>query len=145
MAEPVQNYKSHARFLPLYHFIVSPIFLINAIVEIKRLFGTPTLAQVWTTVLALGMAGFVVVARTMVLTVQNRVIRLEMRLRLREVLPADLQGKINDLRPGQLIGLRFASDAELPGLVRKVLAGELTTGRAIKQAVTDWQPDFLRA
>jgi hypothetical protein len=145
MADPVQNYKNHARFFPLYHFVVSPIFLINAIVEIKRLLATPTGAQAWSAALAVGMVCFVLAARTMALTVQNRVIRLEMRLRLREVLPADLQGKINDLRPGQLIGLRFASDAELPGLVRKVLAGELTSGRDIKQAVTDWQPDFLRA
>jgi hypothetical protein len=145
MAEPVQNYKNHARFYPLYHFVAAPIFLILAIVEIKRLFSNPTGAQAWSATLAIGMVCFVLAARTMALTVQNRVIRLEMRLRLREVLPADLQGKINDLRPSQLIGLRFASDAELPGLVRKVLAGELATGRAIKQAITDWQPDFLRA
>jgi hypothetical protein len=72
------------------------------------------------------------------------VIRLEMRLRLREVLPADLQARIPELTPPQLIGLRFASDAELPELVRRVLTGSLENPRDIKKAVTHWQGDYLR-
>jgi len=81
----------------------------------------------------------------MALKVQDRVIRLEMRLRLSEVLPADLKGRIPELTTRQLVGLRFASDAELPDLVRRVLAGSLANPTDIKKAVAHWQGDYLRA
>jgi hypothetical protein len=83
--------------------------------------------------------------RVQVLTVQDRVIRLEMRLRLRSALPADLQSHIGDLSHKQLIALRFAGDAELPALVREVLAGTLKTQKEIKARVREWQADYLRA
>jgi hypothetical protein len=105
----------------------------------------PSLRTLWETVLAAGLVATLTIARLMVLTVQDRVIRLEMRLRLREVLPADLQASIPELTARQLIGLRFASDAELPGLVRRVLAGSLTTTTEIKKAVEHWRGDYLRA
>jgi len=94
---------------------------------------------------AAGLVGGLTAARLMALTVQDRVIRLEMRLRLREVLPADLQARIPELTPRQLIGLRFASDAELPQLMRQVLAGSLGNTTEIKKAITQWQGDYLRA
>ena len=83
--------------------------------------------------------------RLMALTVQDRVIRLEMRLRMARVLPADLQSKILSLTPHQLVALRFAGDEELPDLTREVLAGTLATQKAIKMKVKNWQGDFLRA
>ena len=83
-------------------------------------------------------------ARVMAVTVQDRVIRLEMRHRLKDTLPVDLHGRINDLTPRQLVALRFASDDEMPALVREVLAGNLTTQKAIKQRVKNWQGDYLR-
>ena len=67
-----------------------------------------------------------------------------MRLRMRELLLPDLQGRIADLTPEHLIGLRFAGDAELPELVRQTLGGTLTTTKSIKQAVKNWQADNLR-
>ena len=76
---------------------------------------------------------------------QDRVIRLEMRLRLTAVLPDDLRAHILSLTPSQLVGLRFASDAELPDLVRQVLSGKLADQKAIKKAVAHWQADHLRA
>ena len=79
------------------------------------------------------------------MTVQDRVIRLEMRLRLVELLPADLKPRIPDFTVAQLISMRFASDAELPALARKVLDDKLTDRKAIKQLVKDWQADNLRA
>jgi hypothetical protein len=82
--------------------------------------------------------------RTTALRVQDRLIRLETRLRLQQVLPADLQGQIDSLTVGQLVALRFASDAELPELTRRVLADKLTDRTAIKKQVTDWQGDTLR-
>ena len=84
-------------------------------------------------------------ARVMVLTVQDRLIRLEMRLRLRELLPADMHGRIRDLTHRQLVAMRFASDAELPELTREVLAGKLATAKEIKLRVRQWEPDWLRA
>jgi len=81
----------------------------------------------------------------MALTVQDRLIRLEMRLRLRQLLPPDLQPRINDLTHRQLVAMRFASDAELAELVREVLAGKLTTPKDIKLRVKNWQADWLRA
>ena len=89
--------------------------------------------------------GTATVARLMALTVQDRVIRLEMRIRLKEVLPADLRSRVGELTPAQLIGLRFASDAELPELVRQVLGGSLKTTKEIKKVVRNWQGDYLRA
>jgi hypothetical protein len=68
-----------------------------------------------------------------------------MRLRLQQLLPADLRSRIPEFTVGQLVSLRFAGDAELPDLARKVLQDKVTNRKAIKQLVRDWQPDFLRA
>ncbi len=84
-------------------------------------------------------------SRNSTLAVQNRLIRLEMRLRLAGLLPAELQSRIREFTLDQLISLRFASDAELPGLARKVLDDKMNDRKAIKQLVKDWQADWLRA
>ena len=75
---------------------------------------------------------------------QDRVIRLEMRLRMRDLLPADLQGRINQFTAAQMVGLRFAGDAELPALARKVLDENITTATPIKKLITNWQGDYHR-
>ena len=108
-------------------------------------FRAPSAATIWAFVFAIGVASGVLAARTMVLIVQNRVIRLEQRLRLVALLPDHLRGRIVELNLSQLIGLRFASDAELASLVERCLAGELKTGEEVKRAITSWQADFLRA
>jgi hypothetical protein len=77
--------------------------------------------------------------------VQDRVIRLEMRLRMREVCPPDLAARVREFTPAQLVALRFAGDAELPTLARKVLDEKLQDRKAIKSMVRDWQADNLRA
>ena len=81
----------------------------------------------------------------MALTVQDRLIRLEERLRYERVLPADLKARIGEFTVTQLIALRFASDAELPALARKVLDDKISERKAIKQMVKTWKPDYLRA
>jgi len=145
MAHAPQTYKNHTRLLPPYHFFVLPVLLLNLLEHLRLLWGAPTLGGVWTAVVALALLMLAVLSRVQVNTVQDRVIRLEMRLRLRELLPGDLQTRIHDLTPPQLVALRFASDAELPELVREVLAGKLSTKKAIKMRVRDWQGDYLRA
>ncbi|MEN9790992.1 MAG: hypothetical protein RLZZ63_650 [Gemmatimonadota bacterium] len=146
MAKTPQNYSNHAMMQPLWHYVAFPaatVFLAYAISMAARsgsivrgamlvLFGAGAVATVWA-------------SRTMALTLQNRIIRLEMQLRLKEVLTAPLAERAKALTLGQMIALRFASDAELPGLVERVLKGELTSKKEIKQAVKEWQADHLRA
>ena len=145
MSESGQTYANHLRWLPPLHFFVLPILLINFIVAAWSAVQAPSIATAFTGLVALALMLSIVLARVMANTVQDRVIRLEMRLRLRDVLPADLQSRIKDLTREQFVGLRFASDAELPDLVRRALAGELTTRKAIKLQVKHWQGDYLRA
>jgi len=145
MAERVQTYKNHPRLLPAYHFFVLPVLLLHVINQIRHIWVWPSLMTVWATVVALALLTLALYARVMALKVQDRVIRLEMRMRLAGLLPPDLQSRINDLTPQQLVALRFACDAELPGLVREVLGGQLKTPKEIKLRVKDWQGDFLRA
>jgi uncharacterized protein YacL len=142
--EQPQNYKNHTRIVPMFHIGVLGILVVNVLWAAYRLRGA-TGQAVMDLLLAISLLVLAVTVRSMVLRVQDRVIRLEMRLRLREVLTADLHGKIPALTPRQLIALRFASDAELPALVRDVLAGTLATSKDIKLRIKDWQGDFLRA
>ncbi|HTU32636.1 MAG TPA: DUF6526 family protein [Candidatus Acidoferrum sp.] len=140
-----QNFENHARFLPLFHFVVAPILLLNivwSIVCLVRYFSFDTVVSV---LVAVALFLLALTARLMALTVQDRVIRLEMRLRMQQVLPPELRARIPEFTVDQLISLRFAGDAELPSLAQKVLDGKLTDRKAIKALVREWQPDLLRA
>ena len=145
MSDTPQSFKNHGKIVPLFHGFAVPVSVLNAGWLVIRLVRSPS----WDTAIAALMGAALVVmffyARIFALTVQDRVIRLEMRLRLREVLPADLQPRIHELSRRQLVALRFAGDAELPALVRRVLDERLTEGRAIKALVREWQADHLRA
>ena len=143
MPQP-QTLKNHFRLLLPFHFFVLPVVLINVLNTIRHAYLAPSRSTAWTVVVAAALLTLGVLARTMTLTVQDRVIRLEMRHRLREVVPSDLHTRINELTPQQLVALRFAADDELPGLVREVLAGSLATQKAIKERVKNWQGDYLR-
>ena len=145
MAEQVQSYKKHARWLPAYHFFVLPVLLANTLNAIRHVWLLPTLGMIFQLIVAVALLMLGFLARVMTLTVQDRLIRLEMRLRLRGVLPPDLQPRINELTHRQLVAMRFASDAELTELMREVLEGKLATSNEIKQRVKNWQADWLRA
>ena len=145
MADSGQTYNSHVRWFPLFHFIVAPILLLNVIVRAYKLYRVPSRLDIWELVIAIALVALALAARVMALAVQDRVIRLEMRLRLRDTLPADLQARIPELTRDHLCALRFASDAELPALTRKILAGELKSRDDIKKSVSQWQGDYLRA
>jgi hypothetical protein len=145
MADQTQSYKNHARFLPPFHFFVMPVLLVNFLNSGRHLFQQMTLHNAWEVVFALGLLGLGLFSRVQALTVQDRVIRLEERLRLRQLLPADLHPHIDTLTHRQLVALRFASDQELADLVREVVAGQLATPKDIKLRVRNWRPDFLRA
>jgi Family of unknown function (DUF6526) len=146
MAE--QSFANHSKYVPGFHFLTLGILGINLIWSIFRLFvglpGVPVYDRVLNVAVAvaLGLLGWYL--RTFPLRAQDRVIRLEELLRLERLLPADLKPRIADLRTNQLIALRFASDAELPGLTREVLDGKLGGPTEIKQRIKSWRADHLR-
>ena len=144
MSQTEQNYKNHARWLPPFHFFVLPVLLVYVLNSLRHAVLSPSLSTAFALLVAAALLMLAFLARTQALKAQDRVIRLEMRLRLREVLPADLQGRIMELTPDHMIGLRFAGDAELPELVRQALGGTLATTKSVKEAVKDWQADHLR-
>lgn len=140
-----QNFQNHGKFVPGFHGGALVIFLFNFVWSIVRVIRHFSAESVVSLLLA---AGFVLVAfyaRMFSLTVQDRLIRLEMRLRLAQILPADLRSRIGEFTCGQLIALRFASDEEMPELARKVLQEKIQDRKAIKRMVRNWQADFLRA
>jgi len=142
-SEP-QTFANHARLVPGYHFLTFGLLLINIGWSIYRLVKLPSVDAAVTLGVAIALGSLFFYARTFPLAVQDRLIRLEERLRMTEVLPADLKPRITDFTPAQLIALRFASDNELPTLARRVLDEGLTDRRAIKRLITGWRADHLR-
>ncbi len=141
MAE--QSLKSHARFDPPYHFFVLPVLLLNFIVCIVHSYHQPGHFNQWLILMSIVLIVLALKVRTYALKVQDRVIRLEERLRLATLLTGPLAARIPELTEDQLIGLRYACDAEVPGLVEKTLQSNLKR-KDIKQAVQNWRPDFWR-
>ncbi len=144
MAEKMpQTYKNHARLDPPYHQVLLPVLAANLVFCIWNLVRHPGFVSAWLVVLTLAGGIAVVKIRTYALKAQDRVIRLEERLRLATVLPEAIRLRIRELTEEQLIALRFASDAELPALVEKTLAQNFSRVQ-IKEAITNWRPDYFR-
>ena len=139
-----QSFTNHARLVPGFHYGVIGALSLNFLWSMARLFRVPGLDTVVGVITAGGLLGLLFYARMFPLRAQDRIIRLEMSLRLASLLPADLRARAASLRPGQLVALRFASDAELPGLVRQVLDENLTDRREIKRRIREWQADHFR-
>ena len=141
-----QNYKNHTRFEPMFHFFVAPVLLINlivAIVVLIRRWPHHIWIHAWLLVMAIALFLLAGIARSYAVRVQDRVIRLEENLRYQRLLPAELLAATHSLTLGQIIALRFASDAELPALVQRTLSENLEP-KAIKQSITNWRADNLR-
>jgi Family of unknown function (DUF6526) len=144
MAEKVsQNLSNHTRFDPLFHFFILPVFFITFISTIVHLVRHPGLHSAWLVVFMLAAALAVTRMRTYAIKVQDRVIRLEERLRLAILLDGPMRGRITEFSESQLIGLRFASDAELPALAARTLSEKLSKAD-IKKAIVQWRPDYWR-
>ena len=144
--EKPQNLQNHTRLVPPFHMFVLPVLFLNAGWTIYHLMKAGiSFESVLGVLLAFALLTFALFARLFALTVQDRVIRLEMRLRLADILPVDLRPRIPEFNVGQLVSLRFAGDAELPAIARKVLDEKMNDRKAIKQMVKDWQGDYLRA
>lgn len=145
MAENVpQNYANHERYHPPFHFVLLPgalVLLVLSIVDVVRHYHQ---LNAWILLLIgilFPLAVFLL--RTNALRVQDRLIRLEERLRLQALLSAELSARIGELTESQLIALRFASDNELPGLVAKVLAANMAS-KDIKKTIVTWRADTFR-
>jgi len=145
MAEPAQNYQNHAKTVPLFHFVAFPLLFVNLLWAVWRATQAPGVDTIIGATTAVALVLVSLFARAFALRVQDRVIRLEMRLRLRELLPIGLHPRIVDFTPEQLVALRFASDAELPDLAQAVLRDHITSKKAIKLMIKDWNADHLRA
>jgi hypothetical protein len=140
-----QNFENHAKFVPAFHFFVAPVFLLNIVWSIVRLIRYFSFGAIVYLLVAVALFLLALTARIFALTVQDRVIRLEMRLRMQQGLPPDLRLRIPEFTLDQLVSLRFASDTELPELARKVLDEKLTDRKTVKKLIRNWQPDLLRA
>jgi hypothetical protein len=144
MTEP-QNADNHTRLIPGYHYVLFGILAVNFILRVIWAIRTPSFQNFWAIVMAVG---FVLVGwylRVFPLAVQDRVIRLEERMRLGRLLPPEMRPRLGEFTREQLVGLRFASDEELPALATRVLNEGITSKQAIKRLVTQWRADHLRA
>ena len=144
MAEQAQSFENHKRFLPIWHFFVIPILLINIFVFGWNAIKNPGLWSGWELLVSIAIFLGIGASRQMPLTAQDRLIRLEERTRLAALLPADLRGRENELTRSQYVALRFAPDEEVPDLLRRTLSGELKTANDIKRAIRNWRADHLR-
>lgn len=142
---PEQSAANHARMVPGFHYVTGLLAFGNLIWSAVHLARVPSAGHAQMVLIAVILLLLGWYARTFPLTVQNRVIRLEERLRMREVLPSDMHPKISSFTPEQLIAMRFASDAELADLARRVLAEDIHDTKAIKASIKQWRADHLRA
>ena len=141
-----QNFSNHAKVVPGFMFLVLPVLLLNLVQSaINWQAAHYSFAGLVGVLLAIALIRLAFFARTFALGVQDRVIRLEERLRYQQLLPEDLKSRIGDFTVNQLVALRFASDAELPALARKVLDGKMQDRKAIKQMIQNWKADYVRA
>ena len=143
MADKAQSYSNHAKYDPPFHFFVLPVLLINVLAVAYQLFRHPGILGAWILLLSLAFLVFAARTRSYATHLQDRVIRVEERLRLGAVLQEPLRSRIGELTDSQLVGLRFASDAELPALVQRALDERLSRSD-IKKAITNWRPDYSR-
>jgi hypothetical protein len=152
-----QNFSNHGKLVPAFHFFVIPVLVANVIwtiVSAFRIFAHPTastaislsvLAYLALSILvSIALLVMAFLARIFALGVQDRVIRLEEKIRYERLLPDDLKPRIGEFTINQVVALRFACDAELPALARKVLDAKISERKAIKQMVQNWRPDYQR-
>ena len=145
MSEPAQSFENHTKFVRGYHGLATALLVLPtlyfAFLVVRDSFS---LERVAFFLFCVGVIIAALYARLFPVGVQDRVIRLEERLRMEHVLPEDLRGRVSEFTAAQLIGLRFASDAELPDLARRVLDEGISDRSEIKKAVKDWRADHQR-
>jgi hypothetical protein len=141
--QPQQSLATHVRYDPPYHFFAFMVVILNFPVTIWFAWQNPSFQTIWGALFALALVVACFRIRTYPLRVQDRVIRLEERLRLMRLLPESEHARIGQLTEAQLIALRFASDEELPQLARKAIEQNLDKAE-IKKQIRNWRPDYWR-
>lgn len=144
MSDRPQDFATHRRWVPLYHFFTMPVLLVNLVSWVIPVFSSFSFRSILAALVAVALFILAFLARVFAGSVQDRVIRLEERLRLERLLPDDLKRRTDEFSVRQLVGLRFASDEELPGLAKKVLDGNIEKADDIKRQIKTWRPDFQR-
>ncbi len=138
-----QTLANHVRIDPPFHFFVLPVFAISWLVSVTFLVRHPGFVHFWIVVFNTALVVAAIRFRQYALKVQDRVIRLEERLRISALLSDSLRPQITKLSEGQLIALRFASDEEVPALAERTLSANLAPAD-IKKAIKHWRPDYWR-
>lgn len=138
-----QSFKNHGRMDPPFHVVLATVLAVNLYMVGLNAFKHFDLFSAWLVILSIAIWIPVLKLRMYPLKVQDRVIRLEERLRLLALLPAEDRVHINDLTCKQFVALRFASDDELPALFRKTLTQNLEP-KAIKESIINWRGDYYR-
>ncbi len=139
-----QTYANHIKSVPLYHFVILPILLGNFFWMLFRTITLFSVDGVINTMVALVLIALCFLIRIFPLGAQDRVIRLEERLRMHSLLVDDLKSRINEFTTSQLVALRFAGDEELSQLARRVIEGDISDQKSIKLAITNWRSDHQR-
>ncbi|NNE68227.1 MAG: hypothetical protein HKN33_16810 [Pyrinomonadaceae bacterium] len=142
--ERTQDYSTHTRWHPIYHFVLAPLMLIHLIYTIVRLVQDPGWDRAEFVLLAVALVIITFLVRINPLKAQDRLIRLEEQLRISKILPPDIAEKGMSLKASQYIALRFAPDEELEELITKIDSGELKEAKEIKLAIKSWRGDYFR-
>jgi len=144
MANTPQTFANHTRWQPPFHFFIAPVMLINVIWSVVQFIKAPGLNSGWWIVVSVALLVLAFLVRLNSLKVQDRLIRLEEKLRYQQILSAPICQQASALNMGQIIALRFAGDDELEELVGSVLAGKLARAGDIKRAIKGWRADMFR-
>jgi len=143
MANQTQSFSNHAKFDPPFHFFVLPVLLINILVVGYLLFRHPGIGGAWLLLVSVSLLVLAGRVRSWATRLQDRVIRVEEHLRLASILDEPLRSRIAELSDSQIVGIRFAPDAEVPALVQRALDEKLSRSD-IKKAISNWRPDYFR-
>jgi hypothetical protein len=143
MEKKPQTFANHVKYDPQFHFFLLPVLLINVIVFAIQIYRFPGFASAWLFIISFALLALLGMVRGYATRLQDRIIRVEERLRLHSILTEPLRSRIGELEDSQIVGLRFASDAELPALVQRALNEKLSRAD-IKKAITNWRPDYSR-
>ena len=144
MANTPQTFANHTRWQPPFHFFIAPVMLINVIWSVVQFIKAPGRNSGWWIVVSVALLVLAFLVRVNSLKVQDRLIRLEEKLRYQQILSAPICQQASGLNMGQIIALRFAGDDELEELVDAVLAGKLAKAGDIKRAIKGWRADMFR-
>jgi hypothetical protein len=144
MTDQPQSFGHHRRIVPGYHYVLFGILTVNLILRVVWAIKNPGWSNTWAIVMAVAFVLMAWYLRRFPNRAQDRIIRLEERMRLGRLLPPEIRPRLGEFTTAQLVALRFASDEELPALATRVLNERITDKRAIKALIVQWRADHLR-